>query len=317
MSGRPGRLRRAWEWLWRGAQLRELREQRLPPAGGATLLAAKSCQTLAWRVLSGLEPIPASTRDAVARPLILAGMSKCASLATPVVDGVERLFADQTWQEQLKRGGVEAEALPTIEAWLFESSAAPGTGELALRALGALIEAIEGPRHGIRRIFWRRVTLALVLLASLFGAAAALVALLTPPEGPDLAVGKPWQASSFYPGFPASGNKPANPPEGAFFSTTNEESNPWWMVDLQSAKSVGGVTVVNRSDCCLERAHPVVIELSTDGKTWKEVARRTELFRTWRATFAPHQARYVRLRALRRTHLHFKDVRVLAPRGAK
>ena len=89
------------------------------------------------------------------------------------------------------------------------------------------------------------------------------------------------------------------------------------MVDLQTVKRIGRVTVVNRSDCCLERAHPLVIEVSTDGTSWKEVARRTELFRTWRATFGVQQSRYVRLRALRRTHLHFKDVRVLGPAGAQ
>jgi hypothetical protein len=129
-----------------------------------------------------------------------------------------------------------------------------------------------------------------------------------------LGVGKPWHSSSSYPGFPGSGVKVARPQEVAFFST-NDEVNPWWSIDLQAPQLLGSVTVVNRTDCCPDRAVPVVIEVSPDGQTWREVSRRTETFRTWSPSFKPTKARYLRLRALRRTLLHFKDVRIHAPAG--
>jgi hypothetical protein len=320
MSESPGRVRRAWEWLWRGSRLRELKPQRLPPSRRGAVEEARSCQTLAWRALAGLEPIPASARPVVARPLILTGLSKCLPLAGKGYESLDELLADPVWREHLVRGGLDAQQLPALRAWLLESAQDADTkvgAEHALRALGAVLEALQAPEQAVRAVLWRRALVLALALASFAAVAAGIVVLLTPPEGPDLAAGKPWRASSFYPGFPASGSKPVNPPEGAFFSTTNEEQSPWWVVDLQVPTTIASATIVNRSDCCLERAHPVVLEVSLDNETWREVARRTELFRTWRPSFTPTKARYVRLRALRRTHLHFKDVRIQAPPGAK
>jgi hypothetical protein len=275
-----------------------------------------SCQTLAWRVLAGLEPIPALSRDTVARPLLLTGLSRCLPLTEPRQADLHELFADATWQEHLIRGGLSPDALPAVKAWLLETpeDAKPGVGgQHALLALNAVLDALQGPERTIRGIRWRRLALVASSLVLLGAMALGVIALFTPPELPDLAANKPWQASSYYPGFPGSGLKPVNSTEGAFFST-NDDISPWWMVDLQKPTQVGGLTVVNRADCCIERATPLVAEVSLDGQNWREVSRRTDKFRTWRPEFAPTSARYVRLRALRRTFVHFKDVRVHASR---
>lgn len=316
MSTAPGRIRRASEWLWRGNRLRSLKEQRMKPSARRPFQEASSCQTLAWRALAGVEPIPAHTRESVARPLLVAGITKCLPLTEPRQHSISELFADPTWQQHLLSGGITLDALPALESWLLapeDESKPTGHGQRGLLALNALLEALQGPERDIRGVRWRRVLVLASTLLLLGGMVLSVVALLTPPELPDLAANKPWQASSFYPGFPGSGNKPVNPTEGAFFST-NEDANPWWQVDLQAPTLIGGATVVNRGDCCIERATPLVLEVSLDGQSWREVSRRPEKFRTWRPEFAPTKARYVRLRALRRTFVHFKDVRVHAPR---
>jgi hypothetical protein len=68
--------------------------------------------------------------------------------------------------------------------------------------------------------------------------------------------------------------------------------------------------VTNRDDCCLERAVPLVVEVSDDRKKWRTVARRADSFREWEGKFAPLKARYVRLRVDRHSILHLAKVSV-------
>ena len=70
------------------------------------------------------------------------------------------------------------------------------------------------------------------------------------------------------------------------------------------------VRVLNRDDCCAERAIPLVVEVSLDRHGWHEVARRKDQFEDWTAKFSPVSARYVRLRVPRRSILHLKSVRI-------
>ncbi len=53
-------------------------------------------------------------------------------------------------------------------------------------------------------------------------------------------------------------------PEGAFdkgsVSHTNEESNPWWLLDLGETKDVGKIVIHNRADCCGDRLKDAVVE---------------------------------------------------------
>jgi hypothetical protein len=311
------RLRRFKEWFWRGQLLRQLRQREWSGQSGQTLAEAQSCYTLAWRALAGVEPIPAATQDAVARPLVLEGIATCLPLLEPRPAALAELFDDQVWQERLASAGVGVELQPAIRNWLLDiadDSKARVSGHDALLVLRALLETLDAARAAVRSVLWRRVAMLGAVVALLSSLAVGIALIVSPPEGPDLGVGKTWQTSSTYPGFAGAGTKQKNPSEGAFFST-GEDSNPWWSLDLRAPTRIGGATVVNRSDCCPDRAIPLALELSTDGQTWREVARRTEPFRTWSPSFAATNARFVRLRALRRTYLHLKDVRIHAPRG--
>jgi hypothetical protein len=130
----------------------------------------------------------------------------------------------------------------------------------------------------------------------------------------DLASGKKWTASSQMEIWSDSGKITDEPGDQILFHTKEEES-PWFMIDLEAPTSVSSVDVLNRRDCCGERAIPLVVELSADGKTWREVARRDEPFSVWKATFTAQDARYVRLRVPRKTHLHLSRIGVHGPAG--
>jgi hypothetical protein len=69
--------------------------------------------------------------------------------------------------------------------------------------------------------------------------------------------------------------------------------------------------ITNRTDCCLERSVPLVVETSPDDKTWREVARRDAQFTTWGDSFPPDPAvRYLRVRVLRPSMLHLASVKI-------
>ena len=126
---------------------------------------------------------------------------------------------------------------------------------------------------------------------------------------PDLAEGKPWQASSAYGAFPRTGVMAGEAAIDGRFHTI-EEQDPWVRLDLGEARSVHAVRIENRTNCCKERAIPLAIELSVDGEAWKVVGYRRVLFDTMTQQFAAQQARYVRLRVDRRSSLHLRRISV-------
>ena len=44
-------------------------------------------------------------------------------------------------------------------------------------------------------------------------------------------------------------------------SHTNEETNPWWLVDLGSVQDIGKIVIHNRADCCGDRLKDAVVEV--------------------------------------------------------
>jgi hypothetical protein len=157
----------------------------------------------------------------------------------------------------------------------------------------------------LRRAF--RVGSLFALLIGLLIGLASLAVYQT--RGPDWAANRPWRASSSM----FECNPAANQCGGAatrIFFHTKEEPNPWLEIDLERVLPVGRIEVQNRSDSSAERAVPLIVELSTDGKSYRPVAERAQPFNSWMATFAPTDARYVRLRVPRTTILHLERVSV-------
>ena len=96
-----------------------------------------------------------------------------------------------------------------------------------------------------------------------------------------------------------------------FFFHTELEDRPNVVFDLHSVRSLSGVVVENRRDCCADRGLPLLVQVSTDEKHWKTVATRKEEFVTWQASFPTEQARWVRLAVGGRSFLHLASVKLL------
>jgi hypothetical protein len=91
---------------------------------------------------------------------------------------------------------------------------------------------------------------------------------------------------------------------------TENQVEPWLSIDLGRTRRVHRVVVTNRLDGQQERAIPLRIETSIDGKAFTEYARRDAVFDTWTATRSTVKARYVRLTVLGQSILHLNEVEI-------
>ena len=166
-------------------------------------------------------------------------------------------------------------------------------------AVRAMLETADagGLPQVLARRRWRAGFAVGALLAVVLTLVGVGIRLVVPR---DLAAGQPWRASSVMAGAP---------PAKVLFQTT-EEASPWFEIDLGSARRVTSLYVKNRSDCCQERAVPLVVEISFDRSNWQVVARTDSPFLVWEPSFPVVITRYVRLHSLHRTSLHFEQVKV-------
>jgi len=218
--------------------------------------------------------------------------------------------------------GLKAEDLAIVRKALAGNSFVSTAAE-PLKALSRQAELSQAFVHGLlesQRDIEDHVALLQVqrfvrsgalLLALLLVAVSAYTRISRALQGPDLALNKPWRTSSTefvcHPKESECGGA-----HTAIFFHTKEEREPWWEVDLGKPHKVGRVEIVNRDDCCVERAAPLVVEVAGDDHKWREVARQKETFRTWEAHFKPVKARFVRLRLAKRGTLHLAQVTVRA-----
>jgi hypothetical protein len=157
------------------------------------------------------------------------------------------------------------------------------------------------------------------LVAAGVASTVALVATVRAATAPvDIARGKPVRPSSYH----------VNPPDGhelvdgeigtSFGVHTNIEDNANVVIDLIDTYRVTTVKVYNRVDGWFDDILPVLVEVSIDGTTYKEIGRREEHFGTsppWiidaRARSPQGEpARYVRVRVPRRGYIALSEVEV-------
>jgi hypothetical protein len=138
-------------------------------------------------------------------------------------------------------------------------------------------------------------------MAAIAAPLLALAALFWPWRGPNLARHAIVTTSSVY-----TVCRDAADCGNSFFHTNNDDQ-PWITYDLGVERDVRRVEVENRTDCCHERAVPLVVETSGDGANWSEQGRAERAFATWSADFHA-RARYVRLRVDRQSYLHLRSV---------
>ncbi len=302
--------------LERAARLAlELGDQALRPRrrkeAASPALACDLYRRSAACSLRALSLVPAT--DAELESVVLDDSERSARQELPSLleEAAPALLIEAAGSEERARALSSTLSLSTFRS--FAATDAAELGPLAtelgnfarklLRTLETRHWRIEKP--GVLR--WLKLAL-LVVVACLVVVAAALG-----PEkwqaSRDLAVGAPWKASSLYPG---GCDSPAQDCAlgTSYFVHTLEEENPWLEFDLREPRTVSGVRVVNRIDCCLERAQPLVVKVSLDHQKWREVARNNEKFSDWQAGFPATQARWVRFEIPKRTNLHFRRVRI-------
>jgi len=242
-----------------------------------------------------------------------AGAAPVPELA-PALDQV-----DAAVRERLADGGAALDALRSelvSGSYLAFAELAAAEQKRLSGRLGSLSEALLEPLSGLRRrlerIWARRVLHVAVLLGVLASAVWGLRATLRWREDKtDLAARATWTVSSTY----AVGgcNSPQQRCVGGenYFFHTGQEQNPWVKFDLGKERRVSGIAVENRRDCCSERADPLVVAVSVDGKKWTEVARHTGSFTEWSKGFPAAKARYVKLQvAAPHAILHLSRVRI-------
>ncbi len=314
---------RAREWLWRGQALRVARAYRraLPPeerrAIDRALVAAE-------RAERAYDPVDA-LRSGSSLPLSVSLFREAAFWALRAHDSglsgstLEALF-DGSSRELLTQAAGGSEPLSRARRALVERSFVdtaelppellPGDAEAARTFVQGLVRAKLQPERRAEQLLVERTVRLLALLAVLAAiVSTALWAVGRHRRPEDLAAGKPWRASSSPDICHPEIHRCAGVRTDMFF-TTSEESEPWVQIDLGKTTGFNTVDVTNRSDCCPDRAVPLVIEVSRDGTHFREVARREQTFSFWAATFARQRARYVRLRVPRRTILHLDRVAV-------
>jgi len=175
------------------------------------------------------------------------------------------------------------------------------------RCAKRLLVLAEGPRRALESAQQKRRIRLLLLVAP--GVGLPLVAMAGVLWPPDLAKGKPWRTSSTYAICHPKEFECAGVTTDIFFHT-NVERNPWFEYDFGEPLAFSALAVRNRLDYGLERAVPLVAEVSNDGKSFHEVARRQDWFTTWRPSFPRQHARYLRLRVLGNSALHLTSVAV-------
>lgn len=157
----------------------------------------------------------------------------------------------------------------------------------------------------IGRVRW--LGLAALLGVAVFVVGAwAMVKLAAPTN---LAMGKPWHASSTALTCAPEKHTCGGTHTDIFFHTNNEP-NPWLEIDLEAPTTFSRLAIRNRLDMGVARASPLILETSNDRQTWNLVTRRNEPFTYWDPTFPAVTARYVRLRVDKKTWFHLEAVEV-------
>ena len=118
-----------------------------------------------------------------------------------------------------------------------------------------------------------------------------------------------WRASSGAFGLPQSGKLDYLGPHQLLLHT-QEELNPWVIVDMLEERPVSRIVVHNRLDCCQQRGLPMIVELGTTSDRFEEVGRQQNPFDTWELSVPNTKARYVKVRAAGKTYLHLRAIQI-------
>lgn len=105
---------------------------------------------------------------------------------------------------------------------------------------------------------------------------------------------------------------------------TENELNPWWMVDLEYVYKIEKIVIHNRLDGFFERARTCMVEISKDGESWVTVHSGIAYFLGGKKgtplqlpLFRRESARFVRVSLRAKDYLHLSQVEVFADGAQK
>jgi hypothetical protein len=310
----PGGIK---EWFWRGNALE--RAKTAPKASSLRrerLRRARLAAELADRTIDPAEPL----RDGSSVPLAISLYREAAYWALLAHSDATELptMRDLMAAGNFPKPSLSDDDFATVRATLADKTfveAAEDRADVVCREadlcqafVHGLIQSELDAEDQVTTVLvqrWVRVGLvACALGVALFMGNSTLQRAM---QGPDLLANKPWTTSSkLFECHPK--DMECGGARSAMLFHTSDDDKPWVEYDLGSPQKIARVEIINREDCCLERAVPLVIEVSNDHVKYQEVARRVETFREWEATFPPVTARYLRARVDRRSTLHLVRV---------
>ncbi len=234
-------------------------------------------------------------------------------LAFRALAGSAELSPAELWSSSASKPGLltgpEGGALQRL---LFDSSVEPSAAQTE-RLREVHLEFLEYAETAFRRVQQLRIrrvrSLGGSLLLGIFLVVAGSWGLSALTAPPNLARGNAWRTSSTGLECKPKEHKCGGIRTDIFFHTNNEQ-DPWFELDLGSPLTFSAMTIRNRTDMGVARAVPMVVEVTDDHVTWREVIRRVEPFSTWTPVFPPTTARFVRLRVMKKTWFHLEDVEV-------
>ena len=337
---RPSALRRFFEWFWLGRAMADLRARGRVGSPRALELLRRAWRSveLAERALLPSLRLLHGAADAEARELARQGLfwalaaeatlrreasqpGASETVAPFSSSALLELWADADRSVLVGAAGGEA-GVHLLEVSLrvsdFADFADLSGEEQARQArdlvafVRNLIGALEAPRVSLDRLWTRRVLRLGFGFGVLLGLVVLALSLRSRQESArDWARDRPYKTSSVYPNVGCKSPEQECAQSPFYFFHTQEEESAWIEIDLGTKRRFSAIKVVNREDCCADRASPIAFEVSVDHIKWREVVRRTEVFNTWNQEFPPQNARWVRLVLLKKSALHLRKFSVL------
>ncbi len=112
--------------------------------------------------------------------------------------------------------------------------------------------------------------------------------------------------------------------DGKWGFHTDNQKDPWWQVDLGEARAIGRVVIYNRCDALAERNSRIMVLLSDEGKSWRQVySHNGKVFfgesdgKPLSVSLDGARARFVRLALPGTSYFHLDEVEVYAPGDGK
>jgi hypothetical protein len=313
-----GLPRRLWNWIWGVSVVAAARSElaRRSDRQQADLTLALTTRHFADRTLYPADPPAHGSPVPVARSLYrdAAFWAVSALLPDPPPADAGDAF-DRAPEDVLARAAQTPEQRAALRAAFVGGSAdwarrPAGEQRAALDVLDAFgtaaLDEVMRPQRRLRRVVGRRAVVGFAGLVLAVGAALGVSAAV---QKPSLTAGKPWRTSTVYVECHPREHLCDSKRTDIFFHTLEEDS-PWVEFDLLEPTVFRKVVVANRTDCCPDRAVPLILEVSDDQQHWRALAEQKETFGTWTARFPRERARFIRLRTQRRSLLHLEAVDV-------